>query len=678
MAGHDDGDCDCDGEEIKVKIRVSKGLKIYVQANLNTTVLNFKPIVAQQCDIPAQRQRLIHQGRVMKDDQTLRSYGLEENQTVYLGQCPAPDAKSTSTNDGSGLNQMLDQISQLVNDATMVRYIFCVPVVRDLFINPETVCNMLIRKKPVSDIVDRNPEVAGILNDPATLRVILDTAEDPEIMHRMVCEVLDEADNPPCDIGSPSEPSNSELTELYKEMKRTELGHENTINSPRTPNTYPLSNPCASARTGRMHSNSASPGNPTVNTMAHSPGVYYFSDLEGLAEPMLDITASSEYLEDPLIEETIQRMLHIPRFLIQFFGFTPKLRRVLDSNPRIKDVMLNPEFIRRLATPQIVNALLVYHRALIDEAIVNQRKKCRRLTGEDKVTADMRALQRLIDLFGDLATRAGLIPATASASQTVPFEPEEQYATQLSVDMERGVREPENTINSTGTPNTNPLPNSWTSACSGRMYRNSAALGIHIVETMADSIGVLDFSDLEGLPAAILRITDSNGNQEDPTVEETMQRMFHNPQYLIQFLGFTPRLRNVLDSNPRIRDVMLDPEFSRQLATRQIVNALLIYCNTLNAQSIGDEIAGNDQVAAAETLQRLIDLFGELATRAGMIPATASAHRADPPQHEDQYATQLARLQEMGFSDTQENIRALIATAGNVPLAVERLGRNRG
>lgn len=47
-----------------------------------------------------------------------------------------------------------------------------------------------------------------------------------------------------------------------------------------------------------------------------------------------------------------------------------------------------------------------------------------------------------------------------------------------------------------------------------------------------------------------------------------------------------------------------------------------------------------------------------------------------PP--EQLYATQLSQLQEMGFFDTQENIRALIATAGNVHAAVERLLGNSG
>lgn len=47
-----------------------------------------------------------------------------------------------------------------------------------------------------------------------------------------------------------------------------------------------------------------------------------------------------------------------------------------------------------------------------------------------------------------------------------------------------------------------------------------------------------------------------------------------------------------------------------------------------------------------------------------------------PP--EELYATQLTQLQEMGFFDTQENIRALRATSGNVHAAVDRLLGNPG
>ena len=53
-------------------------------------------------------------------------------------------------------------------------------------------------------------------------------------------------------------------------------------------------------------------------------------------------------------------------------------------------------------------------------------------------------------------------------------------------------------------------------------------------------------------------------------------------------------------------------------------------------------------------------------------------HFVLPVPPEQLYATQLSQLQEMGFFDTQENIRALTATAGNVHAAVERLLGNPG
>jgi len=67
------------------------------------------------------------------------------------------------------------------------------------------------------------------------------------------------------------------------------------------------------------------------------------------------------------------------------------------------------------------------------------------------------------------------------------------------------------------------------------------------------------------------------------------------------------------------------------------------------------------------------DRRAELILTARMIVVTCNAV---PP--EQLYASQLSQLQEMGFIDTQENIRALSAVGGNVHAAVERLLGNLG
>lgn len=56
-------------------IRCTNGSKFAVRADLGTTVAAFKAIVAESGDVPAPQQRLIYKGRILKDEQTLASYG---------------------------------------------------------------------------------------------------------------------------------------------------------------------------------------------------------------------------------------------------------------------------------------------------------------------------------------------------------------------------------------------------------------------------------------------------------------------------------------------------------------------------------------------------------------------------------------------------------------------------
>jgi ubiquilin len=63
------------GEGVNVNVRCSNGSKFSVQIGLDSTVGSFKDALAQKCDIPSDQQRLIYKGRILKDDQTLQSYG---------------------------------------------------------------------------------------------------------------------------------------------------------------------------------------------------------------------------------------------------------------------------------------------------------------------------------------------------------------------------------------------------------------------------------------------------------------------------------------------------------------------------------------------------------------------------------------------------------------------------
>lgn len=58
-----------------VHVRCSNGNKFTVEVDLGATVLALKGLLVEHSEIPADQQRLIYKGRVLKDEHLLNSYG---------------------------------------------------------------------------------------------------------------------------------------------------------------------------------------------------------------------------------------------------------------------------------------------------------------------------------------------------------------------------------------------------------------------------------------------------------------------------------------------------------------------------------------------------------------------------------------------------------------------------
>ncbi|KAL2936841.1 Ubiquitin domain-containing protein DSK2b [Bienertia sinuspersici] len=552
-------------EEVSVNIRCSNGSKFSVKTTLDSNVGAFKALVAQNCDVPADQQRLIYKGRILKDDQTLESYGLQADHTIHMvrgfaasastapsgttaASDTAPAAAPTSaaptatptesgglggaglgaslfpglgglggTNAsgllGAGLPDFEQMQQQLTQNPNMMREIMNMPAIQSLMNNPDLMRNLIMSNPQMRDIIDRNPELAHILNDPSILRQTLETARNPELMREM--------------------------------MRNTDRAMSNIESSPEGFNML-----------RRMYENVQEPF-LNATTMAGEGGNNQGSN------PFASLLGTQGAVGDnrEMALKILQQLVLKPEFLILTHFRTPGTVLVLissggtqtNSTPRT-----NPSGDTR---PSPVGGLS--------------------------------SLPELDRMFGGGGAGAGGVPDASMMNQVM----------------------------------------------------------------------------------------------QNPAISQMMQSMLSNPQYMNQILNMSPQLRTMTESNPQLREMMQNPDVLRQLASPEMMQtnsegiananhaAVTSICNE-PSQSNQDQSANAGAAPAGNAnnmgLEMLMNMFGGLGAGGLTTPENPNV----PP--EELYATQLTQLQEMGFFDAQENIRALQATRGNVNAAVERLLGNMG
>jgi len=70
--------------DITVTVKCANDTKYSVTIDTSKTVLDFKKAIAENCDTPPERQRLIYSGRVLKDTDNLETYKIADGHTVHM------------------------------------------------------------------------------------------------------------------------------------------------------------------------------------------------------------------------------------------------------------------------------------------------------------------------------------------------------------------------------------------------------------------------------------------------------------------------------------------------------------------------------------------------------------------------------------------------------------------
>ncbi|XP_011088701.1 ubiquitin domain-containing protein DSK2b-like [Sesamum indicum] len=378
------------------------------------------------------------------------------------------------------------------------------------------------------------------------------------------------------------------------------------------------------------------------------------------------LTQNPNMMREIMNMPAIQSLMNNPEIMRSLIMSNPQMREIIDRNPELGHIINDPSILRQTLeaarNPELMREMM--------------RNTDRAMSNIESSPEGFNMLRRMYENVQEPFLNASTMGGGAATDASNPF------AALLGNHGGAQARDGSNSSTAgleTGTtiPNSNPLPNPWNNT-GGSQTNNSARTnqsGDARLPGIA-GLGGLSLPELERMGMA-----DSSAFGQllqNPAVAQMMQSLLSNPQYMDQILGLNPQLRSMLDMNPQLREMMQNPEILRELTspeTMQQMMALQQQLSQLARQQSTPEEAQTGPGRGTQSnmgLDMLMNMFGGLGAGSLTVPNTPDV----PP--EELYATQLSQLQEMGFFDTQENIRALRATSGNVHAAVERLLGNLG
>ncbi|KAF8377705.1 hypothetical protein HHK36_031089 [Tetracentron sinense] len=385
------------------------------------------------------------------------------------------------------------------------------------------------------------------------------------------------------------------------------------------------------------------------------------------------LTQNPNMMREIMNTPVIQNLMNNPDLMRNLIMNNPQMREIIDRNPDLAHILNDPSTLRQTLeaarNPELMREMM--------------RNTDRAMSNIESSPEGFNMLRRMYE-----TVQEPFLNATTMAGDTGNDLATNPFAALLG--NQGGVRStnPSSTGTETTTgspvPNTNPLPNPWSStgAAGGGPQTNTTTRSNPAGDARSTGIGGLGGLGLPEMERMFGGTHDPslvNQFMQNPAVSQMMQSLLSNPQYMNQILGLNPQMRSMLDSNPQLREMMQNPEFVRQLTSPETMQQVMALQQSLVSQlgrqqstQESGQTGGGTGAPNNMGLELLMNMFGGLGANGLTLPNTSDV----PP--EQLYATQLSQLQEMGFFDTQENIRALSATAGNVHAAVERLLGNSG
>ncbi|KAL1495312.1 hypothetical protein AB1Y20_017170 [Prymnesium parvum] len=169
-----------------VSIKV-KGASQQFEVDGSLPVVGLKAIINESHGFEIEEQRMLYKGRTLRDEDTLDESGIVDGASIFLVHTQLPRASTSGSTPtvaaaaaaAAAAERQSDPMHALLNN----------PMIEGMMRSPEMLehmQSMMMNNPQMRGVVEANPELAHILNDPATLRQSLETARNPELMREMM------------------------------------------------------------------------------------------------------------------------------------------------------------------------------------------------------------------------------------------------------------------------------------------------------------------------------------------------------------------------------------------------------------------------------------------------------------------------------------------------------------
>lgn len=418
-----------DDESPKIKLVVKTPMdKDTVEIEEDASIKRLREIVAQRFKVEEEQVCLIFAGKILKDHETLEQHKIKDGLTIHLvtrakknndGSSTSNQSSGSKTSSGSAPNcpsgptpslfpgfdfpnlgnlgnngnmsqtllQMQQNLQQeLMSNPDMMRSLIDSPMFQDLISHPDYIRSVLRSNPTTQALMERNPEISHMLNNPEVIRQAMETIRNPAAFQELMRtqdRALSNIESLPGGFDALrrmytefQEPMLTAATEHITGGNPFAFNSENRENSQSSQtgveNRDPLPNPWAprGSTTGTGQTTGTTPS--TDNTTPSSAGPFNIPGMPNLMAQMRDNSSIMETLtQSPFMRQMMSHMVSNPDMLQQMMSMNPLLAnnpqlmdQIRQTAPQMVQRMQSPEFQQLLTNPQALEAFMNIQRGM--------------------------------------------------------------------------------------------------------------------------------------------------------------------------------------------------------------------------------------------------------------------------------------------------------------------------